>query len=215
MAVAIRPARPDDAAFLAGVVLAAGRSHVATSFWDLLLDRPGDAAVQAFLERLLLASRRSWWHHAHFLVAERDGVPAAALSGFANDDPEVEAPAPAVGRALEAHGVARAAAEAGFARAAPFMLCTLEPAAGSWLVENVATHPGHRRHGLADALVAEVLERGRARGHALAQLSLFIGNTPAQRAYERHGFRVVAERRHPRFEAVVGCPGLARMERPF
>jgi ribosomal protein S18 acetylase RimI-like enzyme len=210
--VALRAARPSDAAFLAWVVLAAGRSHVATSFWDLLLGRPGDPAVRAFLERLLLAPRRSWWHHAHFLVAERDGEPAAALSAFSPDDPEVEAPGAAVGRALAAHGVPEAVAEAGFARAAPFMLCTMEPLHGAWLVENVATHPDHRRLGLVDALLGEVLERGRAAGHALSHLTLFIGNTPAQRAYERRGFRVTRERRDSRFEAAVGCPGLARME---
>jgi ribosomal protein S18 acetylase RimI-like enzyme len=212
LAVTLRAAQPSDAPFLAWIVLAAGRSHVATSFWDLLLDRPGDGAVRAFLERMLLAPHRSWWHHAHFLVAERDGEPGAALCGFSHEDPEVEAPAAAVSRALAAHGVSRATAEAGFARAAPFMLCTMEPLPGAWVVENVATHPDHRRQGLADALLEEMLGRGLARGHALAHLTLFIGNTPAQRAYERRGFRVAHERRDPRFEAAVGCPGLARME---
>jgi ribosomal protein S18 acetylase RimI-like enzyme len=209
----IRSARSDEVPFLAWVVLAAGRSHVATSFWDLLLARPGDTEVGRLLEQLLRAPSRSWWHPAHFLVAERAGEPAAALSGFAPDDPGVEAPPAAVRRALAAHGLAGGDAAAAFARAAPFLTCTLEPSPGAWVVENVATRAAHRRRGLADGLLEAILDAGRARGHELAQLTLFLGNAPAQRVYERHGFRIVAERRHPEFEAAVGCPGLARMER--
>jgi ribosomal protein S18 acetylase RimI-like enzyme len=209
----LRPAHPDDAPLLSWVILAAGRSHVATSFWDLLLDRPSDGTICAYLDRLVLAPRRSWWHHETFLVAEAGGEPAAALSGFAPDDPGMEAPALSVSGALAAQGVARADAEAGFARAAPFLACTLEPAPGAWVVENVAARPAHRGRGLGDALVEEVLARGRARGHRLAQLTLFIGNERAQRLYERHGFRIAVERRHPAFEAAIGCPGLARMQR--
>ena len=42
-----------------------------------------------------------------------------------------------------------------------------------------------------------------------------IGNTSAQYAYERVGFRIVSEKRHPDFEAAIGCPGLAKMECPL
>jgi ribosomal protein S18 acetylase RimI-like enzyme len=38
-----------------------------------------------------------------------------------------------------------------------------------------------------------------------------IGNTPAQRLYERHGFAISAEKRSPEFEAALGCPGIALM----
>jgi ribosomal protein S18 acetylase RimI-like enzyme len=212
--IRVRPATRADAPFLAWAVLAAGRSHVATSFWDLFLDHPGDAAVEAFLaQRLLLAPWRSWWHPAHFLVAEVDGEPAAALSGFAPGDPDVRAPQAALLDAFRAHGGDAAAFAAGIARASPFFTCTLDPSAGAWLVENVATRPGFRRRGLTARLVTEILARGRGAGHALAQLTLFVGNTPAQRAYEQAGFAIASERRHPEFEAAIGCPGLARMQR--
>jgi RimJ/RimL family protein N-acetyltransferase len=40
-----------------------------------------------------------------------------------------------------------------------------------------------------------------------------IGNDRAQRAYERAGFRVFGEKRHPDFEAVWGCPGVRALGR--
>jgi hypothetical protein len=56
---------------------------------------------------------------------------------------------------------------------------------------------------------------GRAGGYAIAQLNLFIGNTPAQRVYERAGFAITAEKRSANFEAVLGGPGVAQMTAPL
>jgi ribosomal protein S18 acetylase RimI-like enzyme len=211
----IRAARAEDAPFLAEVVLSAGRSHVATSFWDLFLAAPEPEILDFLARGFLLAPFRSWWHHAHFLIAEVGGVPAAALSGFAPDDPGLHPPEEALRDAVRVFGWSDAELEAGLRRANAFFTCTTSPSPGAWLVENVATSPAFRRRGLVAALVPAVLERGRAAGHPLAQLTVFIGNQPAQCAYEAAGFAVVGERRHAAFEAAVGCPGLARMERPL
>lgn len=212
----IRPATRSDAPFLAWTILAAGRSHVASSFWDLLLDRPGDPAIEAFLaERLVLAPWRSWWHHSHFWVVEVDGEPAAALSGFAVGDPEVRPPDAALLAALEGHGWDANALAEGLRRASPFFTCTTEADPAAWIVENVATRPEFRRRGLLARLLPEALGRGRAGSLPFADLSLFVGNTAAQRAYEAAGFAILDERRHPDFAAAIGCPGIARMRCPF
>ena len=85
--------------------------------------------------------------------------------------------------------------------------------AGTWIVENVATHPDYRRRGLVHDLLRAILERGRQRGATHAGIGVMIDNDRAQRAYERAGFRVFAEKRHPDFEAVWGCPGLRALSR--
>jgi len=82
-----------------------------------------------------------------------------------------------------------------------------------WVVEYVAAKPDARGKGVAGRLLDAVLERGRTLGHKSAQISFLIGNTPAQRCYERAGFRVVDEKRHADFEAIFGRPGTARMWR--
>ena len=76
----------------------------------------------------------------------------------------------------------------------------------------MATKPEFRRRGLVKRLVHEMLEVGRKRGATTADIGVLIGNDPAQRAYEKCGFRVVIEKRDAEFERVYGSPG-ARMLR--
>ena len=82
-----------------------------------------------------------------------------------------------------------------------------------WVIESVATVQEFRRRGIIDTLLNEILEKGRGQGFGLGQVGVFIGNTAAQRAYEKSGFRIVDEKRHADFETEIGCPGMARLHR--
>jgi translation initiation factor 4G len=93
--------------------------------------------------------------------------------------------------------------------------CTFDTLDGAWVIESVATIPDYRRRGLADSLMTEILEAGRARGHRIAQLTILIGNVAAQSAYEKAGFTVRDEKRHPDFEAALGAAGFMRMVREY
>jgi ribosomal protein S18 acetylase RimI-like enzyme len=84
---------------------------------------------------------------------------------------------------------------------------------GGWVIEWVATTPEARGRGVANGLLREILERGRAAGYTRSQISYLIGNTPARTAYERIGFETSEEKRHPDFEAAFGTPGIVRMVR--
>jgi [ribosomal protein S18]-alanine N-acetyltransferase len=55
----------------------------------------------------------------------------------------------------------------------------------------IATHPDHRRRGIAGALLARALAQGRAAGAELATLEVRRSNAPAIALYERAGFRTV------------------------
>jgi len=203
----IRRARPEDADFLATVILSATRSHLPRGFFDLLV--PDDALRLDVIRALLVSEKPSWWHASLFWIAERDGRPGAALSGF--DPKRLAPPDGAITEAVATCGLDAKALAAAFANCEPMFECFLDPAPGAWVVESVATDPGARGGGLASALVAHVLAEGRDAGHEVAQLALFIGNAPAQRVYERHGFAITQEKRSPRFEAVLGGPGIAQM----
>ena len=56
-----------------------------------------------------------------------------------------------------------------------------------------------------------MLDRGRERGATLADIRIFIDNTPAQRLYEKCGFEVVQEVRDAGFEAAYGSPGARQL----
>jgi ribosomal protein S18 acetylase RimI-like enzyme len=212
MGTQIRPATIDDADFLAWVMLSAARSHLERGLWDITLNRRQEDCL-SFLRELARTETRSWAHYSRFIVAEVDGQAAAALCGY---DP-IEAGTPALVNAID-----EAAKQIGWSdsdvagvweRFAPVGTCISDDAEGAWIIENVATLPSYRRCGLVNRLLENALEAGRARGHRLAQISILIGNTPAQKAYEKIGFLPDKEKRHPDYEATVGAPGMIRLLR--
>ena len=64
-------------------------------------------------------------------------------------------------------------------------------------ITNVATHPDHRRQGLAGQVVAALLDEARARGLAFVTLEVRESNATAIHLYEKYGFATVGRR--PRF----------------
>jgi ribosomal protein S18 acetylase RimI-like enzyme len=214
MSVKIRHGNRQDAAFLARVMMLASRGHLRRGVWDLIA---GGTELDCldYLRRLALAEPVSLGHYSSFVVAEDDGHPAAALCGF---DPRAggwSVLSDAMQNVQREIGWTPADERASAARTAPVWQCTFDTLEGAWVIESVATMPQFRRRGLADALMAGILETGRARGHRIAQLTVLIGNVAAQRAYEKAGFRIADEKRHRDFEATLGAPGFMRMVREY
>jgi ribosomal protein S18 acetylase RimI-like enzyme len=91
------------------------------------------------------------------------------------------------------------------------LTCIPEPIEGAWMIDSVASVPEFRRLGVVSTLLDAVMKKGRDKGFRKAQVNIYIGNTPAQRLYEKHGFAILDEMRNPYFEAETGSPGMARM----
>jgi translation initiation factor 4G len=210
--VEIVEARKEHVPFIAWVELAAARSHLQRGAWDLYMNSTEEETLR-FLEALASTEVWHWAHYRNFIVAEVDGRPAAALSGYF----EEECGGPALTEGIrEANATLGRSAEedvAGWQRAGSFVKVNIEHEPGAWVVEWVATAPGFRRRGLVDRLLSEMLEIGRRKGTSVAQIGVLIDNDAAQRAYEKAGFVVVDERRHPEFEAAYGSPGARLLRR--
>jgi translation initiation factor 4G len=208
--VRIIEARPAHAPFIAWVILAAFRSHLPKGFWDFM--RPGtDEQILRYLEALTTTDARHWVHLPLFIVAEVDGEPAAALSGYFDEEHG--------GASLRA-GMEEADAKTeptpdpeAIGQALTVLSVVPEHPSGTWIVESVATGPEFRRRGLVDALMQEIMERGRKRGATASDISVFIGNDSAQSAYEKAGYTVVGEKRDAEFEAVYKSPGIRTLRR--
>ena len=210
--VSIVEATPEHAPFIAWVGLTAFRSHLERGFWDFMLDGD-DAQKLRYLETLATTEQLHWAHYSTFIVAEVDGRPASALCGYIEEELGGPTLRMAAIEANQKTGRTEEEAAACFERAKSIMNVLPEHAPGAWIVENVATLPEFRRKGLCDRLMEEILERGRSRGATVSDISVFIGNDAAQRAYEKCGFAVVAEKRDPEFESVYRTPGTRTLRR--
>ena len=214
MELRIVDARPEHAQFLARVILIAHRSHLERGLWDFLV---GDSEAEClrFLEVLTTTSQPHWAHYSTFIVAEVDGLPVSALGGYFEAELGTET-AFIISAVREANGVVGRTEEdsiAGWQRAGSVAHVAPEHVPEAWVIENVATLPEFRRRGLVDRLLAEILDKGRRRGATIADVGVLIGNDPAQRAYEKAGFAVIGEKRHPEFEAVYKSPGIRSLTR--
>lgn len=211
MTITVRPARETDIPFIAWVQQEAARSHLPRGFWDLAF--PGTEPDRLrMIGRISGATARSFCHWSGFVIAEVDGKPAAGLSGYAKPSLATgQLLVDAMTEAFDAECWTAEQREAMGSRVAPFMTCIPDTPEEAWVVEWVATKPEHRGKGLVRALLGEIVARGRQGGHDLLQVCVLIGNTPAQRAYESAGFRVVDETRHIDFETTMDCPGIRRL----
>ena len=211
MEIKTRPARIDDAAFLAWVIFTAGRAHVRRGIWEIILGQPEDHCL-AFLELLAMTEIPHLFHHSCYLVAEAEGCPVGGLGGYHPEVMGYRALQEALPEVFRKSGLSVAYETI---RTGPPRILECIPAAveGAWVIDSVATRPTFRRKGIASRLLEEMLQKGRQQGFRRAQINIYIGNEAAQRAYEKHGFTILDEKRDPYFEAENGSPGMARLFR--
>ena len=212
MGVSIRRGQSEDAGFLAWVMLAASRAHLARGVWDLLTGRD-EAGCLDYLRRLTVAEPRSLCHYESFLVAEIDGRPGAALCGFEIPAGGWETVGQAMANVQRDLGWSEANTADSQKRVGPIWACFLPDLGADWGIENVASKPEYRGRGLANALLDQAVRQGRERGCALAQITTFIGNDAAQSAYKRSGFRFSDEKRCSEVASILNAPGFVRFIR--
>ena len=207
--VRIIDAREEHAPFIAWVQLTAFRSHLPKGMWDLFVGGPEEDTLR-FLQAFAMTEAKHWGSYRAFMIAEVDGTPAAAMTGYFEAESSFDE---GVAEACRAFGMTGDDISKGWRRAGAIALLGTEHAPGAWITENVATKLVFRRRGLVDRLLAEMIERGRSKGATVADIGVFIGNGNAQRAYEKAGYEVVEEKLHSDFEAVYRCPGVRQLRR--
>ena len=207
----IRPARTDDASFIARNILASQRGPLPRGWFDIALGW-SEPQCLAFVERIAVSQQQSWWHVSQFIVAEVAGEAAASLCAMPADGTSPAARAAMAAAAAES-GLSASDLAAIFERGAYSRNCWVQGGEGDWLIEHVATLPEYRGHGLMQALIDHALAAGRAAGFERASISFLIGNAAAERCYAKAGFAFAEEKCDPAFEAITGSPGFRRFAR--
>jgi len=207
----IRRAQPEDGPFLAWLILTSGRAHVQRGIWEVILGGTEEQCL-AFLQMLAVTKTPHLFHYTRFLIAEVDGCPVAGLGGYDPKSMGYPALRKAINEVVHQLGYSEPDSEA-MKRSQRVLVCIPEEVEGAWVIDSVATVPEFRRRGIVSELLGKMLEKGRGQGFHRAQINMYIGNTPAQKAYEKHGFKVVDENRDPVFEEEIGSPGMMRLLR--
>src|SRR4030042_1488850 len=144
----IRPARKEDARFLARMILMAGRALVKKGIWEVVLGGTVEECL-TFLEILAATQTPHLFHYSCYLVAEIDNQPVASLGGY---DPQVmgyhalKQAIPEVLKKLKLPG--DASNDAGN-RSERILSCLPREIIGSWVIDSVATLTECRRKGIA------------------------------------------------------------------
>jgi ribosomal protein S18 acetylase RimI-like enzyme len=212
MSVQIRHGAAGDAEFLAWVMFAASRSHLARGLWDLIIGAD-EARCLEYLKRLAIAEPRSLYHYGSFFIAEVDGTRAAALCGFEMRD-VWEIAGQAMANVQRDLGWTEQEGTASFQRVAPvWTACMPADIGADFVIESVATLPEYRRRGLVQALIDAALRSAGERGCNLVQITTYLENDTARLAYEKSGFRVQDVKRCRELEKVLGVPGFIRLTR--
>jgi ribosomal protein S18 acetylase RimI-like enzyme len=205
----IRRATEADLELVTWVMLAASRSHLERGIWEYM-NASDEAAALAFLRRLATTNAVHLFHRSLFLVAELDGESGAAMCAYDSSTQGFDVALPEIAVATAAEGVD--ADDPDYVRRSGVLLSgfVMEdpgPPGPRWVIENVATKPEMRRKGLVDALLHQLLGHGRERGFEHAQISVFIENERARRAYVKAGFEPLTEQRSDEWQQEIGCPG--------
>jgi ribosomal protein S18 acetylase RimI-like enzyme len=198
-----------DTRFLAWVIQEASRSHLEFGICDFLL--PDARQRLDFLDAVTWAPTCSFFHHSRFIVAESDGRPIGALSGYGGSGP-YDLLDDAMEEASQNLNWPTGMLEEVAARFESIKEALPDSPDDHWIVEFFATFPEFRGRGVVSRLMQKILDTGREQGFRKAQIGCFMGNHSAQRVYEHAGFKVVEELRDPNWEAVLGCPGTLRMQ---
>jgi ribosomal protein S18 acetylase RimI-like enzyme len=216
MSIRVRRATERDLDLLTWVMLAASRSHLDRGIWEYL-NNSDEAGTLSFLRRLATTDTVHVFHWSLFLVAELDGEPGAAMCAYDSSTQGFEVALPEMAEATAAAGIGTEDPE--YVRRSQVLLSGLildnpGPTGPRWVIENVATRPEMRRRGLVDALLHQLLGHGRERGFEHAQISVFIENERARRAYVKAGFEPLAEQRSDDWPLEIGCPGTEMLLQP-
>jgi ribosomal protein S18 acetylase RimI-like enzyme len=205
----LRSANRADFSAISYLAYLAGKSQMDKSSVDFMF--PGSRGPTeerlGFLAALLGTTAVSWFNYLHFHVVEKDTRVAAAACLFDTSGEQladIETSLAELGwSARDLAGMKK--------RMEPFSIVDFPRPDDALIVETLACLPEYRRRGFSGLLLDRAVEKAREQGLGRAVLTIYIGNVPAQSAYEKYGFQVIDEKRDAGFERATGCPGKALM----
>jgi len=206
MSILFRTATPADADAAVPLIYSSGPAA-----FDFVFTVPGKLSALQFLRRAFLHGRGELGYRNH-IVATLDQRVVAVGAAWCGDSTLAFALA-AAQQILGGYGAV--AGPGVIARGLRVESIIQPPAKDCWYIAHLGVLPERRGRGLGNALIASLLEQGRARRLPKATLDVAVGNPRAQALYERLGFVVAAERVSTLRNAQATVANHRRMELPL
>lgn len=201
--VRFRAATPDDVVAAVPLIHSSGP----TAF-EYVFAVPGRGDAQNFLAYAFVdgAGEFGWRNHC---VGELHGRVVAVGAGFGGES----TPAFTLAAARQIFGHYRLRSPGVVARGLRVERVIQPPVRGMHYLAHLGVAPGLRGQGIGGALVAYLIEQGRAQGKRRLALDVATTNPLAQALYQRLGFVVAGERDSTLANAQGTVPAHRRMER--
>ena len=206
MGIYIRPATPEDVKSVAKLIYLSSLGHLDVSTYDFAF--PG--STEQRLEKLggtFLYGSSNPNHFSKFEVAEVDGRVVASLCTRTSVSDSLLT----FRRTMLEIGVTHREMLGTLWRLRFYSRTKHHFPGDALIIDNVATFQEFRRMGIASMLIERAIDLGRLKGFSSVQLECLVGNTAAQRGYEKAGFQVQGVKTHHSWEKTIGCPGIMKM----
>ncbi|MFH0895030.1 MAG: GNAT family N-acetyltransferase [Bacteroidota bacterium] len=186
--VLIRQAEKKDFYFLADCILSADQSNGAHSSYTQIFDVSKEAFHAILLQMLDEELEGTELSPVHFLIAEINNIPVAAVSSWVEG--AYDAPSWMIRSGLFREYIPQKNIDAASSIKVITDEMVLQRTEGTLQIEAVYTHPDYRGKGYASMLIYDQAKRKIAEFPELkiVELMLYLGNDAAARAYEKLGF---------------------------
>jgi len=213
--ITIRKAVPEDANYVARIMDLAGRQQLVCKSFEGEQKEPCWATMFPGSEEerlnkiswLFLNAERIIPHYSRCKVAEIEGEIAGGLTTHTKEHDILTN----WEKAWHQMGLSYPEIIAIFWRGSCYLRAHPSLFKDALVVEYVATLPEYQRKGVITALLEDAIEKARSEGYSRMQVTTFIGNIRAQKAYEKAGFKVDKERINRSHEKRYGSPGHMRL----
>ncbi len=199
----IRPARPEDAEYLAPLVYSSGPAA-----FDYVFKHRTDVDAIEFLTRALRTPEGEFGYACHWAV-ELGGEVVGAGAGFTGEHP-IGYMISALKRILGTYGIVSGAGV--IVRGLRMENMVKPPKGAQYCVAHLGIRPDLRGKGLGDRLIRHLIDQAKRESRRLAVLDVSVENPRAQTLYERLGFAVTAERPSTLVNSTARVPHHRRME---
>lgn len=204
MQYSIRQAKAEDLSTLARLVYIAGEAHLNESIYDVMFPGPIEHKLET-IENLL--NSWSWFHFSTFLVAEKEGKIAAAISGYSM----AERGGPGLKDALTEIGWSPRDSWDVVARITPLLRVEPEHFKDAFVIEHAACFEEVGEDCPIDILIGAMIRKARESECAIAEFTFFSGDKKVQEAAESYGFKIKDSFTDGAFKKLYGSPGMIRM----